>query len=75
MPDLKFDGEVIPVTHLLPDDVLVFTAPAYVDPAEVDRIRQVLQERYPAPRTCFVMHNGLSLAVNRDGVPIPVGES
>ena len=75
MSDLKFDGEVIPVTHLLPDDVLVFTAPAYIEQAEIDRIWGFLEKLFPPPRKCVLMLEGVGLAVERGGKPIPIGES
>ena len=71
MDDLKFKGEVIPVVHLLPVDVLVFTAPAHISQVEIDRIYQAIEECFPAPRKCVLMLEGLTVAVDRGGEPIP----
>lgn len=75
MPDLKFDGEVIPVAHLLPDDVLVFTL---TEPYKMETLKlcvNALRESFPGPRRILVLPSNVRLGVERDSKPIPVGES
>ena len=75
MPDLKFNGEIIPVTHLLPDDVLVFTLPERIPPDAMSRAETRLRELFPLPRKAVLMVDGVSFEIHRDGKPIPVGET
>ena len=74
MPDLKFNGEVIPVAHLLPDDVLVFSAREPMSDGLLVEVRRKLREQFPEPRKILVMDSGISLTVGRDGIPVPLGE-
>lgn len=75
MPNLMFDGEVIPVAHLLPDDVLVFSIPKPMAEHALAEVRHLLRNQFPEPRKILVMDSGISLTVGRDGIPIPLGES
>ena len=75
MSELKFDGEIIPVTHLLPDDVLVFSARVRLKQETLLEIRRQLREQFPEPRKILVTNSDVGFAVDRDGAPIPLGES
>lgn len=75
MSELKFDGEVIPVTHLLPDDVLVFTIPVRLTPDMVVAVKKRLRELIPESRKIVIMDDGADLSIERGSNPIPLGES
>lgn len=75
MAGLKFEGKVIPVARLLPDDVLVFSIRSPMPEDELVRTRQRLRDQFPEPRKILVMDSGVGLAVGRDGEPVFLGES
>ena len=75
MPDLKFKGEVIPVTHLMPDDVLVFRTTIRCSSETLCEIRHMLREEYSLERRQILVMDSIDLSIQRDGQPIPVGES
>lgn len=75
MPDLKFNGEVIPVVHLMPDDVLVFAIPRRLESYELRRTWRSLRSQFATPRKVVLMADGTKVEINRDGKPIPVGET
>ena len=75
MSELKFDGEVVPVTHLLPDDVLVFSFREQMSEAALFEVRHKLRKQFPEPRKIVVTDSDIGFAVERDGTPIPLGES
>lgn len=75
MPDLKFNGEVIPVAHLLPDDVLVFMVREPVPVDGLVELRRALRRLFPEPRKLALVEPGMDLEIHRDDKPIPVGET
>jgi len=74
MPELKFDGKVIPVTHLLPDDVLVFRTTERASAELRIYWMKRLREQFPLPRELNILEPGVDLEIHRFGKLIPVGD-